>query len=73
MINWKEKTTTIIQKVVCFLFVCSQTTYVLAQHYSGRHVDDFDGNGSESAGFLKEKYGITWYTPAELNPDVKFD
>ena len=22
---------------------------------------------------LKEKYGITWYTPAELNPDVKFD
>ena len=22
---------------------------------------------------LNEKYGITWYTPAELNPDVKFD
>ncbi len=22
---------------------------------------------------LKEKYGITWYTPAELNPDVMFD
>ena len=22
---------------------------------------------------LKEKYGVTWYTPAELNPDVKFD
>ena len=22
---------------------------------------------------LKEKYGITWYTPDELNPDVKFD
>ena len=22
---------------------------------------------------LKEKYGITWYTPAELNLDVKFD
>ena len=22
---------------------------------------------------LKEKYGITWYTPAELNPDTKFD
>ena len=22
---------------------------------------------------LKEKYGITWYTPAELNPDIKFD
>ena len=22
---------------------------------------------------LKEKYNITWYTPAELNPDVKFD
>ena len=22
---------------------------------------------------LKEKYGITWYTPSELNPDVKFD
>ena len=50
MINWKEKTTTIIQKVVCFLFVCSQTTYVVAQHYSGRHVDDFDGNGSGSGG-----------------------
>ena len=22
---------------------------------------------------LKEKYGITWYTPAELNPDIKYD
>ena len=22
---------------------------------------------------LKEKYDITWYTPAELNPDIKFD
>lgn len=22
---------------------------------------------------LKEKYGITWYTPAELHPDVLFD
>jgi len=22
---------------------------------------------------LKEKYGITWYTPSGLNPDVKFD
>jgi len=22
---------------------------------------------------LKEKYDITWYTPSELNPDVKFD
>lgn len=22
---------------------------------------------------LKEKYGITWYTPAELNPDVIYD
>ena len=22
---------------------------------------------------LKEKYGITWYTPAELNTDIKFD
>ena len=22
---------------------------------------------------LKEKHGITWYTPAELNPDIKFD
>ena len=22
---------------------------------------------------LKEKYGITWYTPAELNPEIKYD
>lgn len=22
---------------------------------------------------LKEKHGITWYTPSELNPDVMFD
>ena len=22
---------------------------------------------------LKEKYGITWYSPSELNPDIKFD
>jgi hypothetical protein len=22
---------------------------------------------------LKEKYGITWYSPAELNPDIKYD
>ena len=22
---------------------------------------------------LKEKYDITWYTPVELNPDIKFD
>ena len=22
---------------------------------------------------LKEKYGVTWYTPAELNPEIKFD
>ena len=22
---------------------------------------------------LKEKYGITWYTPAELHPDIKYD
>jgi hypothetical protein len=22
---------------------------------------------------LKEKYDITWYTPAELNPEIKFD
>ena len=22
---------------------------------------------------LKEKYGITWHTPAELNPDIIFD
>ena len=22
---------------------------------------------------LKEKYGITWYTPAELHPEIKFD
>ena len=39
-----------IQKVLCLLFVCSQTTCVLAQHYSGRHVDDYDGGGS--GGFI---------------------
>ena len=22
---------------------------------------------------LKEKYGITWYTPAELHPDIRYD
>ena len=22
---------------------------------------------------LKKKYGITWYTPAELHPEIKFD
>lgn len=22
---------------------------------------------------LKEKYGITWYSPSELNPDIKYD
>ena len=51
MINWKEKTTTIIQKVLCLIFVCSQTTCVFAQHYSGRHVtDDNYGSSSGSGG-----------------------
>lgn len=27
----------------------------------------------EKKHILKEKYGITWYTPAELNPDDYFD
>ena len=22
---------------------------------------------------LKEKYGITWYSPSELNPDIRYD
>ncbi len=22
---------------------------------------------------LKDKYGITWYSPSELNPDIKYD
>lgn len=22
---------------------------------------------------LKEKYGITWYSPSDLNPDIKYD
>ena len=49
--NWKEKTMAIIQKVLCLLFVCSQTTYSLAQHYSGRHVtDDNYGSSSGSGG-----------------------
>ena len=51
MINWKEKTTTIIQKVLCLIFVCSQTTCFFAQHYSGRHVtDDNYGSSSGSGG-----------------------
>ena len=49
MRDWKGKT--VIQKVLCLLFVCSQTTYVLAQHYSGRHVtDDNYGSSSGSGG-----------------------
>ena len=47
MIYRKGKTVTTIQKVLCLLFVCSQTTCVLAQHYSGRHVTD-DNYGSSS-------------------------
>ena len=49
MRDWKGKT--VIQKVLCLLFVCSQTTCVLAQHYSGRHVtDDNYGSSSGSGG-----------------------
>ena len=50
MRDWKKKSVIIIQKVLCLLFVCSQTICALAQHYSGRHVDEYDGGGS--GGFL---------------------
>ena len=49
MIDWKEKT--VIQKVLCLLFVCFQAICVLAQHFSGRHVtDDNYGSSSGSGG-----------------------
>ncbi len=44
MIDWKGKT--VIQKVLCLLFVCFQAICILAQHFSGRHVDEYDGGGS---------------------------
>ena len=47
MIDWKKITVSIIQKVLCLIFVCSQTTCVFAQHYSGRHVT-YDNYGSSS-------------------------
>ena len=49
MIDWKGKT--VIQKVLCLLFVCFQAICVLAQHFSGRHVtDDNYGSSSGSGG-----------------------
>ena len=49
MIDWKKKT--VIQKVLCLLFVCFQAICVLAQHFSGRHVtDDNYGSSSGSGG-----------------------
>ena len=49
MIDWKEKT--VIQKVLCLLFVCFQAICILAQHFSGRHVtDDNYGSSSGSGG-----------------------
>ena len=50
MRDWKGKT--VIQKVLCLLFVCSQTTCVLAQHYSGRHVTDDNYGSSSGGGFV---------------------
>ncbi len=50
MIDWKGKT--VIQKVLCLLFVCSQTTCVFAQHYSGRHVTDDNYGSSSGFGFV---------------------
>ena len=51
MIDWKKITVSIIQKVLCLIFVCSQTTFVFAQHYPGRHVtDDNYGSSSGSGG-----------------------
>ena len=43
---------TIMQKVLCLLFVCSRTTCVLAQHYSGRHVTDDNYGSSSGFGFV---------------------
>ena len=51
MIDWKKITVSIIQKVLCLLFVCFQAICVLAQHFSGRHVtDDNYGSSSGSGG-----------------------
>ena len=50
MRDWKGKT--VIQRVLCLLFVCSQTTCVLAQHYSGRHVTDDNYGSSSGGGFI---------------------
>lgn len=52
MIDWKGKTVTVIQRVLCLLFLCSQTTCVFAQHYSGRHVTDDNYGSSSGFGFV---------------------
>ena len=54
MIYRKGKIVTTIQKVLCLLFVCSQTTCVLAQHYSGRHVtgDNYGSSSGSGTGFV---------------------
>ena len=48
MIDWKGKT--VIQKVLCLLFVCFQAICVLAQHFSGRHVTDDNYGSSTGSG-----------------------
>lgn len=51
MIDKKRKIVTIIQKVLSLLFVVFQTTCVLAQHYSGRHVTNNYHGSSSGFGF----------------------
>ena len=36
-------------KRLLLLLVWFQSTSIFAQHYSGRHVDDYDGNGNFTA------------------------
>ena len=42
----------VIQKAVCLLFLYFQPIYVLAQHYSGRHVTDDNYGSSSGFGFV---------------------
>ena len=51
----KEKYTddsNILLKVCFLIWAIMSSTYMLAQHYSGRHVDEYDGNSSGSGIFV---------------------